>query len=122
MCGLLDSSAEKGEFEDQKVGCQKGDGSRRGSHRRVPYETQRLSWARERQEGFQEFAGLCLGNSFWGQWGGSKAVGGDVWSRAMSVKRSRRVEAVSKSSIHKSMETGWEMGICLHGFWALAWG
>lgn len=33
------------------------------------------------------------------------------------MRRSRWTEEVSESASHRSMETGWGMGFCLHGFW-----
>lgn len=77
----------------------------------------RLSRTMEKREGLQ-FSGLCFGNCYWGQWGGSKA-GGEHVGRGNAAKgheceENRWIE-VSKSVIHRSTQTGWEMG---RGVWA----
>lgn len=66
---------------------------------------ERLSQIREKRDGLLEFAGFCLGNCFWAQWGGSKALGRHVVKGdACEVKQ--WIEEVSEGVIHRSIETG----------------
>lgn len=73
----------------------------------------RLSWTMEKREALHKFSGLHFGNCYWGQWGGSKAGGEHVGrgnvAKGHECEESRWIE-VSKSVIHRSIQTGWEMG------------